>query len=150
MVPRSDMTSPDSRKSVDSLPLSSPKSAASQKTPFQQADSNSKSVSRHRLGSRRSSNASSITSLGSTFHPPLLQQQHQQHGSIAEAGQNGRIYCIRYPAQLRYAYVNDYLHRQQSQPSYNLQLSALAFFLIRLLHPVVINHLQLAIYLRSP
>ncbi|EFE44882.1 hypothetical protein TRV_00363 [Trichophyton verrucosum HKI 0517] len=82
------MTSPDSRKSVDSLPLSSPKSAASQQTPFQQADSNSKSVSRHRLGSRRSSNASSITSLGSTFHPPLLQQQHQQHGSIAEAGQN--------------------------------------------------------------
>lgn len=109
MVPRSDMTSPDSRKSVDSLPLSSPKSAASQQTPFQQADSNSKSVSRHRLGSRRSSNASSITSLGSTFHPPLL-QQHQQHGSIAETGQNGRICCICYPTQLCYAYVNCYLY----------------------------------------
>lgn len=149
MVPRSDMTSPDSRKSVDSLPLSSPKSAASQQTPFQQADSNNKTVSRHRLGSRRSSNASSITSLGSTFHPPLL-QQHQQYGPIAETGQNGRICCICYPAQLCYAYVNGYLYWQQSQPSFNLQLSALDFFLIHLLHLVVINHLRPVIYLRSP
>ncbi|EFR00910.1 hypothetical protein MGYG_03913 [Nannizzia gypsea CBS 118893] len=81
------MTSPDSRRSVDSLPLSSPKSAVSQQIPFPQADNGSKPISRHRFGSRRSSNASSITSLGSAFHPPLL-QQHQQHGPIAESGQN--------------------------------------------------------------
>ncbi|KAK2853216.1 hypothetical protein FQN49_005291 [Arthroderma sp. PD_2] len=85
MVSKSDMTSPDSRRSVDSLPLSSPKSSTSHHTPFQQPDAG-KPVPRPRFGSRRSSNASSITSLGSTFHPPLLHQQ--QHGSIAEAGQN--------------------------------------------------------------
>ncbi|KAM5468784.1 hypothetical protein MauCBS54593_004779 [Microsporum audouinii] len=87
MISGSDMTSPDSRRSVDSLPLSSPKSSVSHQALFPQPENGNKPVPRPRYGSRRSSNASSITSLGSSFHPPLLQQR-QQHGPIAEAGQN--------------------------------------------------------------
>ncbi|KAK2748544.1 hypothetical protein FQN57_000678 [Myotisia sp. PD_48] len=77
------MTSPESRKSLDSFTSTSTKSLNPQNFSFAQFDHNKPAPPRPRFGSRRSSTASNITGLGSSFQPTL-----QQHGSIAESGHN--------------------------------------------------------------